>query len=241
MNEPEIGWRMARVWVAMKVPTHLGGFGVWRASCKNRPSGLEIKPRRQTHLRSTSAVSSWWLCTSLLSRLQPRSCAMSSSTVRPQAQENVWTPMPTQSSVLKCLVPHADVGGIGDGVQPYAAGLGQDAVEAGPGPDGGPKAPQFRVTGCLEGAADKFGQQSELGGCWRRVCIRRCAVISESAVHVSRCTNRNAVGSSKGVQVGGSCGDGSGRARCRGKEGRQRMCGKAGDAEDAISQLEMEL
>jgi hypothetical protein len=55
--------------------------------------------------------------------------------------------------------------GVGDAVQPHAAGPGRDAMEEGPG--GEPKAQQLRVAGCVKGAADVRGQWSEVGGSWQ--------------------------------------------------------------------------
>jgi hypothetical protein len=43
-------------------------------------------------------------------------------------------------SVLEGLVAQAEAGGVGNCVEPHAAGPGRDAVEECPGPVGGPKA-----------------------------------------------------------------------------------------------------
>jgi hypothetical protein len=56
-------------------------------------------------------------------------------------------------------------------------------------------------------------------------------------VHVAPCVNSGAAGGCEGVQVGGGCGEGSGRARDRGKEGG--FTGKAGDAKAPESELEL--
>jgi hypothetical protein len=56
--------------------------------------------------------------------------------------------------VLKGLVAEAEGWSVGDCIEPHNAGPGRHAVEEGPGPVGGPKGQQLRVTGCVEGTAD---------------------------------------------------------------------------------------
>jgi hypothetical protein len=88
------------------------------------------------------------------------------------------------------------------------------------------------MAGCVEGAADQRGQLGELGGglCGETMS-GRWAVIGEADMQVSPRVKRGTAGRGEGVQVGSSCGKGSGSARCRGKEGGgARFGGKVGDA-----------
>jgi hypothetical protein len=68
-----------------------------------------------------------------------------------------------RGGVLKGLVAQAEGWGIGDSIEPHAAGPGGGDVEEGPGPVGGPKGQQLRVTGCVEGTGNMHGLLSELG------------------------------------------------------------------------------
>jgi hypothetical protein len=98
------------------------------------------------------------------------------------------------------------------------------------------------VAGCVEGAADKCGQQTDLGcdRCRGAIC-ERWAEICATAVHVSPCFKCGNVGVGEGVQVGGGSGEDT-AMRCRGKEGGSECLeGKVGDANAPLSKRKMEL
>jgi hypothetical protein len=106
------------------------------------------------------------------------------------------------------LVAQAEGWGIGDSIEPHAAGPDRDAVEEGSGLVGGPKGQKLCVTGCVEGTADMRRQLSELGGgsLGEAIC-GSCAMIGEVAVHVAPCVDCDADGGSTEVQFRGGCGE----------------------------------
>jgi hypothetical protein len=121
--------------------------------------------------------------------------------------------------VLERLVVQAEGGGIGDGVEPHAAGSGGDAVQEGTGQISGRKMHQLSVVCVVEGAANECGQLSALGGSWcGEVRCGMGADIRKAAVNLPPGREHGSMGGCEGVQVGGGSRECSGSAHCRGKK-----------------------